>query len=373
MDCQVSIAEDDDFLSKQIITYLGNKRGLLKEINEEICHIKEKLSLTKVSCADLFSGSGIVARLLKQHATELYVNDLEEYSRVLNECYLSNKSMFDIDTYDFYRSNIQKEIETNLIEGIITQNYAPMDEKNILIGERVFYTRKNAMIIDTIRKEIEKIPSTERKYFLAPLLYEASVHVNTAGIFKGFYKDSSTGIGKYGGTGENALYRIKGEIELQVPIFSKFECDCRIYQEDTNSLIKKLPSIDIAYIDPPYNQHPYGSNYFMLNLIVKNKIEDDVSRVSGIPIDWNRSLYNKKSKALGAFEELIRNLKTKYAIISYNSEGHISLNEMKDVLSKYGKVKVREIKYNTYRGSRNLSNRNLYVSEYLFVLQKENS
>ena len=206
---------------------------------------------------------------------------------------------------------------------------------------------------------------------MAPLICEASVHTNTSGVFKGFYKDTLTGIGKFGGDGENALKRIKGKIEIPQPIFSPRNCDVEIYQEDTNDLVKKIGKIDIAYIDPPYNQHPYGSNYFMLNVIAENKLDvDNISQVSGIPKDWNRSDYNKKEKALTTFEDMVSNLQTKYAIISYNSEGFISLEEMKDMLSKYGQVEVKEIVYNTFRGSRNLRNRPIYVDEYLFILTK---
>ncbi|MBP5359729.1 MAG: DNA modification methylase, partial [Treponema sp.] len=60
----------------------------------------------------------------------------------------------------------------------------------------------------------------------------------------------------------------------------------------------------------------------------------------------------------------------KYIIISYNSEGFISFEEMFEMLQKYGEVKTVEIPYNTFRGSRNLRSRDTYVSEYLFVLKK---
>ena len=46
--------------------------------------------------------------------------------------------------------------------------------------------------IDTIRKAIDSVPESYKKFFLAPLLYEASVHTNTSGVFKGFYKDKNT-------------------------------------------------------------------------------------------------------------------------------------------------------------------------------------
>ena len=63
-------------------------------------------------------------------------------------------------------------------------------------------------------------------------------------------------------------------------------------------------------------------------------------------------------------------LRAKFVIISYNSEGFISFGEMFHMLEKYGKVKTVEIAYNTFRGSRNLRNRDIHVSEYLFVLEK---
>ena len=48
--------------------------------------------------------------------------------------------------------------------------------------------------------------------------------------------------------------------------FSNFDSELEIFQEDTVGLSKKLQNLDVVYLDPPYNQHPYGSNYFMLNL-----------------------------------------------------------------------------------------------------------
>lgn len=363
--------ENELYLTEQIITYIGNKRSLLNDINSEIVYIKKKLNLEKIDFLDLFSGSGIVARLFKQHARRIYANDLEEYSRVINACYLTNRTEFNIKRYNALKEYIDNSLKTNLMEGLIAKFYAPKNDDNIIYGERAFYTRENALIIDTLRDSIGKIEEEMKKFFLAPLLYEASVHVNTAGVFKGFYKDVKTGIGRFGGAAENALTRIKGKISLKQPVLSNFECDYNIYKEDSNRLVCHLPTVDIAYIDPPYNQHPYGSNYFMLNAIVKNKVADTISQVSGIPNDWNRSAYNKKNTALVVFEKLISDLKAKYAIISYNSEGFISLEEMLELLQKYGKVKTNKIQYNAYRGSRNLKNRNLYVSEYLFVLEKE--
>ena len=370
-----TITENKDFLTSQILTYIGNKRALLDKIEIEVKAILKKLGKDKAICADLFSGSGVVGRMLKQYSSKLIVNDLENYSALVNSCYLSNKKDYPMEECRQLREKIIGLCQQNKIEGIITKNYSPKDDKNIQKGERVFYTHENALLIDTYRTLIDDVIKDEnlKKYFLAPLLVESSIHVNTSGVFKGFYKDKNTGIGCFGAAGKDALPRILQKIELKEPVFSNFESDLQIFQEDTVGLSEKLkdfaPDLDIVYLDPPYNQHPYGSNYFMLNLILKNKLDVEISKVSGITQNWNRSEFNKAKTALTSMEAIIKNLQSKFIIISYNSEGFITFDQMKSMLEKYGKVKTVEISYNTFRGSRNLQERELYVSEYLFVLE----
>ena len=361
--------ENEKYLTEQIITYLGNKRKLLKYISTETESALEDLKMKKANICDLFSGSGIVARLLKQYSSRLYVNDLEEYSYTINDCYLTNKEDFNEHFYDQCKEQILS-IEP-ITNGIISTNYAPKDDNNIQEGERVFYTHDNAIRIDTIRTAIDKfVPDSYKKFFLAPLLYEASVHANTSGVFKGFYKSKTENIGQFGGEGKNALERILGQITLKKPVLSNHNTYTTLFKEDANILVKHLQHLDITYIDPPYNQHPYGSNYFMLNTILKNKITSNISKVAGIPEDWNKSDYNKKNKALITFEQLINDIDSKYLIISYNNEGFISLEEMQTMLSKYGQLNTKEIDYITFRGSRNLKNRNKHTTEYIFTLKK---
>jgi adenine-specific DNA-methyltransferase len=359
------------YLSEQIITYLGNKRKLLPYIEKEISYIKKDLKKKQLVSVDLFSGSGIVARMLKKHSSKIIVNDLEAYSKVTNKCYLSNASDFDEHIFRRYQTMIENRLKHDLVEGLITKHYAPKDDQNIQKGERVFYTRKNAHTIDTIRQAIDDIPENYKAFFLGPLLYQASVHNNTGGVFKGFYKDSQTGIGQFGGNGKHALKRIKGDIKCIKPVFSPYDSKVEIHQKDANDLVNQLDPVDLIYIDPPYNQHPYGSNYFMLNVIVDNQLQGKISPVSGIPQDWNRSDYNKKQKAMAAFQQLIHDAKAEYLLVSYNSEGFIDYDEIVGVLKTYGHLRVEKVKYNTYRASRNLRNRNKYVHEYIFILKKK--
>jgi len=365
----LTMNENRDFLTQQLITCIGNKRALLEFIGEGVKKVQKRLGKDKLKMFDVFSGSGITARYFRQFSELLVVNDLEKYSAVINECYLSNKDELDLNRlWERYRSLIA-EAEKGLKEGIISRLYAPSDDDDIKSGERVFYTRRNAMYIDTVRQLISNIPKKEQKFFLAPLLSEASIHANTSGVFKGFYKNRS-GIGQFGGAKKDALSRIKSDICLPFPVFSNFSCDTVVFNGNSNEVIKNAPETDIAYVDPPYNQHPYGSNYFMLNIILDYNHPRNISKVSGIPEDWNRSDYNNKNRSFSALTELVRNIKSKFVLISFNSEGFIGADQMKNMLENAGKLEFLEIKYNTFKGGRNLQNREIHLKEYLFLLEK---
>ena len=363
--------ENPDYLSKQLITYIGNKRNLLPLINTGLQAVVKRLGKERLAIFDVFSGSGVVARFFKRYSKRLIVNDLELYSEIINRCYLSNRSDFDImELETLYKDVISRLNGYPLKSGFIYEMYAPKDDNHISPGERVFYTSRNAKYIDTARGLIEETDNRFKNFLLAPLLSEASIHANTAGVFKGFYKHTSTGTGIFGGRKGDALDRIKGDITLPFPIFSNYECDVEIFREDASLAADKVKGVDLAYLDPPYNQHPYGSNYFMLNLIAEYKRPEKVSKVSGIPVDWNRSLYNRKREVHGVFSDLVRKLDSKFVLVSFNSDGYISKDEMMKMLTENGKVTLFEQRYNTFRGSRNLRGRDIHVKEYLYLLEK---
>ena len=131
--------------------------------------------------------------------------------------------------------------------GFIRRLYAPRDASAIQPDDRVFYTPENAYRLDAYRQLLEDEPPEIRTLLMGPLLSEASVHANTAGVFKGFYKDRETGIGKFGGSGADALDRILGQIRLSPPILSRFECDYAVHQADANTLVDELAGFDVAY------------------------------------------------------------------------------------------------------------------------------
>ena len=361
--------ENAAYLNTQLITYLGNKRKLLPLIGEGVQAVQKRLGGRKLRALDAFAGSGVVSRYLKQFCSELWSNDLEHYSAVLNRCYLTNYS----EVAPLYLEQLHREllctIEQQWTPGLIAELYAPQDDTNIRPGERAFYTRRNAIYLDTARQAIAELPEQLQHFFLAPLLCEASVHTNTSGVFKGFYKNRE-GIGQFGGEGRNALQRILADIHLPLPIFSNFECQSRVLQQEATQAALTIPELDLAYLDPPYNQHPYASNYFMLNFLLDYRKPEHISPVSGIPQGWNHSAYNSRRHVAEALQELLAAIQAPFVLLSYNSEGFINSRTMQELLASDWKVSLIEQEYATFRGCRNLRNRALKVKELLYLLER---
>lgn len=381
LNTKLKIYDHDDFVYQTMLTCIGNKRKLVKEIKKLVEELSNRLKKQRLNIVDGFSGSTVVSRELSDICETLYINDMEKYAYLMAKCFLQTPTTSQ-------QKQIKKHIQTmntliktkkNLKEGIICKYYSPKDTNNIKEGERCFYTRENALIIDTLRDYIEtQVEEQLKVYCLVPLLTKASIHTNTAGVFKGFYK-SKQGIGKFGGEGENALSRIMKPIELEIPIWNEmndFKCVCN--NGNINDFIKTLPDgkdgkeIDVIYLDPPYNQHPYGSNYFMLNVIIENKEPENISKVSGIPKDWNKSDYNTRNNAINSMKELLQysTQKSKYVILSYNNEGIIKKDDWEEIFTQYN-VEKKEITYDTFKGCRNLKNRNNKVIEIMYIISEK--
>ena len=363
--------EDPAYLSEQLITYLGNKRSLIGSIEKVVQKVSKSLGNERLSTCDVFSGSGVVSRMLKKYSYEIHANDFESYAALVSRAYLTNKNEIDFASLSKSIEKINKIVlDGNGPKGFIRKLYSPVDDTKIKSGERVFYTNENARRIDAYAQLIREEPEELQDLLLGPLLSAASMHANTGGVFKGFYKNSDTGIGQFGGSGVDALSRIMSPIELKLPVLSKFDSKVNVTQADAAVLFNQMKPIDLAYLDPPYNQHPYGSNYFMLNLIVNYKEPLSISEVSGIPDDWQRSTYNKRNEAFDSLETLVTNLPSRFILLSFSDDGFLNPKDLQSLFKKLGKTEVFDIEYNTYRAARNLAGRAKKITEHLFLVEK---
>jgi adenine-specific DNA-methyltransferase len=337
----------NQYVHQPMITYIGNKRKLVNTIEKVVQKLQPQ------TCVDAFSGSGVISRMLLGHSKKLYVNDLELYCEILSKCFLVTPSWADTDDIVHHMNEMNRCPDK---VGFVTDMYASQ--------ERQFYTPENGRRIDGMLEYIEKyVPGHLKPYCLGPLLVKASIHTNTSGVFKGFHK------GGWGGKGGHALDRITKKIEVECPVWFEPAREVEVKRQDACDFLRELPKVDLIYLDPPYNQHPYGSNYFMLNLLCTNERPHTVSKVSGIPGDWNKSQYNYKNKIREAMELTLRlaTEKAKHTLVSYNNEGFITPNEWEEILKPYTYEKI-EIDYSCYKGGRNLKNRPKKVTEFLFVI-----
>lgn len=336
---------------------MGNKRKLLKYIEEEI------LKLPHNTIGEGFSGSGIVSRLFKTHCKKLYVNDIAGYSQTLNHCYLSTLSEKELKILQKYIDKANEFVDSGeAVIPWISEHWGP--------PKRLYYTQENAKRIDAYRFYIQSLPKNIQPYLLAVLLVEASIHTNTSGQFSAYYKNG------WGGKTKTDVKRITQKIVLKMPILNDNKCYVNISKKDVNEWIKEIPEVDIMYYDPPYNKHPYNIYYFLLDIINDWDLNITIpDTYRGQPKTWVQSKYNSFNKAYNVFENLIKNTKAKYILISYNNGGIIPPQDLENMLKKYGELEIKNITHKTYNRLKGIAKykkekEKEKIKEVLYILKK---
>lgn len=363
---------DLPYLTDQLIPYIGNKRKLLPLIGEAIAltGLTTQLALSRrVGDApyrsavffDPFAGSGVVSRFAKTLGFRVIANDWEPYSEPMNKAYIAANHAPAFSRLGGISAAIEKLNVLPGEPGYIATHYCPADDESYdTVLERMFYTPHNGSRIDAIREQIrrwrheEVIDEEEEACLLAPLIYQASYCSNTSGVFKGFHKG-------WGGSTKTAWYRIRSRLTLREPVFFDNGQQNLVLREDAAALADKI-TCDIAYLDPPYNQHQYGSNYHLLNTVALWDKPEVAVHISGngardkaaIRKDWRtlrRSPYCYRSTAIDAFRDLVMRLDARYLLVSYSTDGIIGLEELLGTLAERGSLQIVRRQYKRYRVS----------------------
>lgn len=307
-----------------MIKYLGSKRTLLSTIEQIMAILPDNRSVI-----DLFSGTSRVGHHLKGAGYQVLSNDLNTYAYALATCYVQ------ADQRDHAQAVIDILQTLDTLEpnpGYFTQNFCE---------DALFFQPHNGARIDAMREWIEiQDWSWERKSVVLVSLMEAADRVDsTCGIQMAFLKKWAA--------------RSFNNLELRIPAMHNAQPNRPCSAHHGDALINSaLLSADTAYLDPPYNQHKYMGNYHIWESLVKwDKPEVYGVARKRIDVKERHSAFNRKRQIHDAMKTIVNNLDVNHLVVSFNNEGHISKDEMVEILSSRGQVSIVTKDFKRYIGA----------------------
>lgn len=318
---------------------------------------------------DVFAGTGTVGWHFKQLGFRVIANDIQRYAYCLNRAFVqlnrapAFSSLRRAMTLPGARGGVGAVLSAvNTLpprRGFVFRHYCPGGPAG-----RHYFSDENGRRCDGIRRQIEAwrhagiLKPGEYYYLLASLIVAMDRVANTASVYAAYLKKLKATarrafilepIPTTGGAGRHTVHNRDG-----ADIVGRIACD-------------------ILYMDPPYNQRQYCTNYHVLETIAAYD-RPKLSGVTGLrPYDDQRSDFCVKARAPGALEDMVRRTRASYVFLSYNSEGLMSRKEIMDVMGGYGKVDLRRRRYPRFRADIDRENRRYKadsVTEYLFCLEK---
>lgn len=307
--------------------YLGSKKKILTEI------LKESRSLCgrqTFDMLDLFSGTARVGHMFKANGCSVISNDHNSYAYTNAICYVQSDAERHAKDAERLISELNRTTPT---PGFITDTYC--------IKSR-FFQPKNGEKIDAIRDKINTLDiSLELKSILLVSLIEAADRVDsTTGVQMAYLKS-------WAKRSFNDLHLRLPQILPRAPQGASFA-----FQMDALECMKRLSSeVDMVYLDPPYNQHKYHSNYHIWETIVlwdspevygkACKRLDGKTRGGGF--------YSKKTCKL-SFESLVKACSSDFIVVSFNNEGFLDKQDILSVLQERFETRVVELDFKRYIG-----------------------
>jgi adenine-specific DNA-methyltransferase len=283
-------------------------------------------------------------------------NAAPSFSELVPSLVTKRNSLFDspLDRVISYLNQIEP------IEGFIYNNFSRGGTSELEIP-RTYFTDENARKIDAIRTQIETWKTqealTDDEYFilLSCLIESASKYANTTSVYAAFLKRFKP--------------RAQRPFELATIGLVYNERDNESYNVNSLEIAPKI-DVDILYLDPPYNERQYASNYHLLETIARYD-NPDISGVVGMrDCSSQRSSFCNKVSALKDLEYVASNSKYKYMLLSYNSEGIVSNDEILNVLDRYGKTEVVEFGYQKFKSTKEYrEEKHSSVKERLYMLR----
>lgn len=332
------------------MNYIGSKYSLLDFLQETIEGVTGYTDGDSYVFADLFAGTGVVGQTFKAKGCKVIANDIQHYSYSLNKHLIEN-----VPEMDGSLLNRLNDLEP--VKGFIYNNYCSGSGSG-----RNYFTDENGMLCDAIREELEKlynngdIDEGTYYYYLASLINSIDKYANTASVYGAFLKHVKKSAQK------------QFQLEL-LPVIAGEKGI--VYNEDINELTRKI-SGDVLYLDPPYNARQYCANYHVLETISRYD-NPELKGMTGLRDSTSqKSRFCSRRTVADTFDDLIKNANFKYIFLSYNNEGLMSLETIKEIMSRYGQYSFYTKNYKRFKADKD-ENRNITAdstTEYLHCLVK---
>ncbi len=331
------------------MNYIGSKLSLIDFLVESIGCVTG-IEDGDYVFADLFAGTGVVGHKFREKGCRVISNDIQYYSYVLNKHYIENSDLIDNGFSSMFNS-------LDGVDGFVYKNYC--------FGsgcERNYFSDYNGRKCDAIRQAIETLYNnneiTEKQYFwfLASLINSIDKYANTASVYGAFLKHIKSSAAR------------SFNLEL-LPIVNGKKG--KVYNEDVNQVIRKIEG-DVLYLDPPYNTRQYCANYHVLETISRYDNPILNGKTGLREYNGQKSSYCSKRTVEKSFDDLIANAKFKYIFLSYNNEGLMSFDTIKQIMEQYGVYEVFTKGYHRFRADKNEKRNHKADStvEYLHCLIK---
>lgn len=298
-----------------MIKYIGSKRTLVPRIVALATTLapataSRRRGVRQPTACDLFSGTSRVAQGLKRAGFHVTTNDIATYAEVLATAYIEADAR-----RAGVRSLERKIAHLNALagrRGYITRTFCE---------EARYFQPFNGRRIDAMRAEIDRIADSrvERAILLTALLEAADRVDSTTGLQMAYLKAWAP--------------RSFNPIALRLP--ELLHGRGRAHRRDANELARELQPVDVAYLDPPYNQHSYHSNYHVWETLVRR----DAPPAYGVArkredCRTTKSAYNSRMRAWDAFADLVRTVRARHLIVSFNDEGYFTREAITQLLAE---------------------------------------
>lgn len=344
--------------------YIGNKTKLLSFITENT----EKMIGKKGTVIDLMAGTGLVSAEFRRLGYRVIASDMMTYSKfhLITQIMIDAEPCFDrvgeIEGEGNERYNRILSYLNNLqpVKGYFFNEFSPEGTPANGSDSRKYFSSQNAAKIDAIRLQInewidnKKISEQEEAVLKHDLIMAVNRVANISGTYGYYLSDLK----------KNAL----DSIVMQPTTFYKGNIDDNlVIQGFAEELAGQLKG-DLCYIDPPYMKRQYAANYHILETIARGDFPVAEGK-SGLRDWWDQhSKFCTKTKGLKSLEKVVSEIDCPNILISYSEDGLFALEELTDMLSKYGEVDVEYIDYNRFRSNQSKLPKKL--NEYMIKVKK---